>query len=175
MGSSQWFIDIDPFQRCKFWEATYHALIKPMLEYASAVLATDVNRIEQVQRQGACFVQRNYWEREPGCVSRMIKELGRQSLEERRLIHRLTLLYQIQLGLIDINARPILCSNNRCTIGAHRIYQPLATQPVYKYSFYPRTIRDWNRLPATATVNQTLEEFVAAIQIPSATITFVTP
>ena len=99
----------------------------------------------------------------------MIAELSWQSLEEGRRIHRLTLLYQIQRGLIDINAGSILRSNDKRTRGAHRIYQPSATQPVYKYSFHPRTIQDWNRLPAT-TNNQTLEEFVAAIQTPLAAV-----
>ena len=118
----------------------------------------------------------------------MFVELGWQSLEERRRIHRLTSAYGCGVflqpvdaasffkGLPDtawvhsINAGSILRSN-----GSHRIYQPSATQPLYKYSFYSRTIQDWNRLPATATDSQTLEEFVAAIQAPLAAVIFVAP
>ena len=115
-------------------EATYHTLIRSTVEYASAIwdpyLATDINRLEQVQRRGAHFVHRNYWERTPGCVSRMIAELDWQSREERRRIHRLTLFYQIQRGLIDMNAGSILRSNDKRTRGSHRMYQPSATQPV---------------------------------------------
>ena len=33
------------------------------------------------------------------------------------------------------------------------------TKDVYKYSFYPHTISDWNRLPTTVTDVQTLQEF----------------
>ena len=39
-----------------------------------------------------------------------------------------------------------------------------ATQQVYEYSFYPRTIQDWNWLPAATTDSPTLEEFPAAMQ-----------
>lgn len=88
------------FLRCNFYNCTMEVcettLIRPAVKYASAVLdpylATDISRLEQVQRQGACFVHQNYWETTPGCVSRMIAELGWQSIEESCHIHRLVLL-----------------------------------------------------------------------------------
>ena len=43
--------------------------------------------------------------------------------------------------------------------GSQRLRQLQATKDVYKYSFYPRTISDWNRLPTTVTDVQTLQEF----------------
>ena len=75
------------FLRCNLYnctkevrEATYCTLVRPTLEYASAVWdpfrTTDINRLEQVQRRAARFVHRNYWERLPGGVSHMVKELG---------------------------------------------------------------------------------------------------
>ena len=89
----------------------------------------------------------------------MVRELGWPPLVDRRREHRLTMLYKIQRGLVDINTGPILRTNDRRTRGGNRIYQPAAPQPVYKYSFYPRTIQEWNRLPATTTDYPTLEEF----------------
>ena len=85
----------------------------------------------------------------------MINELSWQSLVERRRIHRLTLLYQIQRGLIDVNPGSIVKTSDRRTRGGRRIYLPTAIQPVYKYSlyFYPRTIQYWNRLPASTTAH----------------------
>ena len=115
-------------------EATYHALIRPTVEYASAAwdpyLATDINRLEQVQRRGAHFVHRNYWET-PSCVSRMIADLGWQSREERRLIHRLTLLYQIQRGLIYILINSIGSCHLRRSISSY----PLVLLTVHRHSF----------------------------------------
>ena len=70
--------------------------------------------------------------------------------------------------------RSILRTNDKRTRGGHHIYQPVAPQQVYKYSFYPRTIQEWNRLPATTTDSPTLEEFTAAIQATDAAV-FVAP
>ena len=59
-------------------------------------------------------------------------------------------LIRLQRGFIDVNAGSILRSYDKPTRGAHRIYQLKATQLVYKYSFYPTAIQDFNRLPAIA-------------------------
>ena len=111
-------------------EATYCSIVRPTLDYASSVWdpyrTTDINRVEQVQRRAARFVHRNYWDRTPGCVSRMVRELGWPPLVDRRREHRLTMLYKIQRGLVDINPGPILRTNDRRTREGNRIYQPAA-------------------------------------------------
>ena len=87
-----------------------------------------INHLEQVQRRTARFVHRNYWDRTPGNVSHMVRELGWPPLMDRRLTHRLIMLYQIQRGLVDINPGSILRKKDKCTRGGHRIYQPVAPQ-----------------------------------------------
>ena len=47
--------------------------------------------------------------------------------------------------------------------GQQRLYQPAATVSVYKYSFFPRTIQEWNTLPTSVTDADTLEEFRAGL------------
>ena len=159
-------------------EATYCSIVRPTLDYASSVWdpyrTTDINRVEQVQSRAARFVHRNYRDRTLGCVSHMVRELGWPPLVDRRHEHWLTMLYKIQRGLVNINPGPILRTSDRRTRGGNRIYQPAAPQPVYKYSFYPRTIQEWNRLPATTTDCPTLEEFTAAIRATDAAV-FVAP
>ena len=92
------------FLRCNLYnctkevhEATYFTLIRPTLENASAVWdpfrTTDINRLEQVQRSSARFVHWNYWDRTPGCVSHMVRELGWPPFVDRRRTHRLSTLY----------------------------------------------------------------------------------
>ena len=49
--------------------------------------------------------------------------------------NRLVMLYKIQRGLVDMDAR---------------LYQPTATSRVYSSS-YPRTNQDWNSMPASVT------------------------
>jgi hypothetical protein len=153
-------------------ETTYNTLVRPTLEYAASAWdphqTTDINRLEQVQRRAARFVNRNYWDRSPRCVSKMIGNLGWDSLAHRRRTQRLTMLYKIQAGLVDVNPGPILRTNDRRTRGGHRFYQPTASQRVYKYSFYPRTIQDWNKLPTVITDHPTIEGFkVALLAVPA--------
>ena len=128
-------------------EATYCSIVRPTLDYASSVWdpyrTTDINCVEQVQRRAARFVHRNYWDRTPGCVSRMVRELGWPPLVDRRCEHRLPVLSvsctalsacaHIAYPPVDINPGPILRTNDRRTRGGNCIYQPAAPQPVYKY------------------------------------------
>ena len=41
--------------------------------------------------------------------------------------------------------------------------QPIATRDYYKYSFYPRTITEWNNLPREITLSSSLAAFKTAI------------
>ena len=65
----------------------YTSLVRPVLDYASPAwgpTSTDDIVKSKVQRQAARFVHGNYSERNPGCVTRMVKDLGRETLESRR-------------------------------------------------------------------------------------------
>jgi hypothetical protein len=44
------------------------------------------------------------------------------------------------------------------------ITQPVAQKDVYKFSFFPRTLREWKLLPASVTDADKLEEFSVRIQ-----------
>ena len=74
-------------------EATYRSIVRPTLEYASAswdpYRSSDINQLEQIQRRAARFVHRKYWDSTPGCVARMVNELGWRPLADRRRTHRL--------------------------------------------------------------------------------------
>ena len=50
------------------------------------------------------------------------------------------------------------------TRGAHKFYQQRITHDVYNNSFFPRTIRDWNTLPATVADAGSLEDFRLRLQ-----------
>ena len=94
----------------------------------------------------------------------MVSDLGWETLESRRKKDRLTTLYKIRHGLVDMDTGDDLRLNDRRTRGQQRLYQPTANVKVYKDSFFPRTIQDWNRRPAVVTDSPTIEEFRAGLQ-----------
>ena len=149
------------------------AFVSPTLEYAASVwdphLKTDIDKLQKVQRRGARFVTNNYSYRSPGCVTNLLRGLGWVPLTDRRRELRLIMLFKIQHQLVDLTPGPILRSSDRRTRGDQRLYQPYASQTVYKHSFYPRTIQDWNRLPTAVTDMTSLEGFKAAIRTAAST------
>ena len=146
--------------------AAYTTMVRPRLEYSSTVWDPhhnrDIHNLEQVQHRAARFVNRNYTERTPGCVTNMVQNLGWESLQHRRYINRLSMLFKIQYGAIDISPEFVQLNDQR-TRGSQRLRQLQATNNAYKFSFYPRTISDWNRLPTHVTDLQTLLGFREAL------------
>ena len=64
-------------------------------------------------------------------------------------------LFKIQHGLVDISPEFVQPGDSH-TRGSQRIRQLEAHKDVYRYSFYPRTISDWNWLPISVTNSQTI-------------------
>ena len=130
--------------------AAYSTMVRPTLEYAATVWdpyqQTHIQSLESVQRRAARFVKENFYERSPGCVTTMLRDLQWESLETRRLKSRLVMMFKIKHDLIDVPATSYLTSGDARTRGSS-YRQPTASRDVYKYSFFPRTIRDWNSLP----------------------------
>ena len=82
-------------------------------------------------------------------VSPMIKALGWDSLEYRRLINQVFMFYRIYKGLVGISLPPEISRNTRASRSPNCApFHQLATlNDTYKYSFYPRAIRTWNSVP----------------------------
>ena len=84
-------------------------------------------------------------------VTDMIKDLGWATPETRRRQSRLTLnMYKLPHGLIDIASRKYLIQHSESrTNGSHqfKFRVPYANKDVFKFSFFPQSIADWNCLP----------------------------
>ena len=147
--------------------SAFNAMVQPTLDYASTAwdphTKEDINTLDKVQRRGARFVCNNYTDRTPGCVTAMLNNLEWIPLSTRRYHQRLIMLYKIQHFTVDIGQFNILRPGDSRTRGAYRLYQIPAVQSVYKFSFFPRTIQDWNSLPTYVTDCTSLEEFKAAM------------
>ena len=88
-------------------ESSYLTILRPTLEYAAMVCdsttQTLIQTLENVQRRAARFVINDYTSRTPGCVTSMLTSLEWQTLEQRRRISRLVMMYKIQHQLVDID------------------------------------------------------------------------
>ena len=143
--------------------ATYSTMVRPVLDYASSVwdlhLQSDIKTLEQVQRRAARYVCNDYTTHTPGCVTAMVEDIGWENLQDRRYTARLSLLYKIQHGLVDIKSSQYLRPSDSRTRGQRGLFQERINCDVYFNSFFPQTTRDWNELPRDITETSTLEEF----------------
>ena len=148
-------------------QQSYTTLVRPVLEYSQIVwdpyTSGAVNRIESVQRRAARFTLSRY--RRTSSVTAMLAELNWQSLAERRRVARLTMFYKIHYNLVAINMPLILkmhsCPTRTENTTAYNI--PTSRCDYRLYSFFPRTVRDWNTLPEHTVKLGTVEAFKHAI------------
>ena len=129
----------------------YHTLIRPVLEYASIVwspyLATLINKIESVQRRSARFILNDYGR--TSSVTNMLERLNLPLLETRRAHNRAIMMFKILNNIVDIPIDPsILTPNTLPTRGHNLRFRQLPVRiNSFGNSFFPDTIKIWNRLP----------------------------
>ena len=146
----------------------YTSLVRPILEYGRT--AWDRYRmyqkswLEQVQRRAARFATKTY-SRQEGCVTQALNHLNWPILEHRRKVNRLTLMYKTLHGQAAIN----IPHAKHKTVMKTRNSDPMTFIPVqtscdeYKYSFWRRTINDWNSLPPHIINMTSISNFKAAV------------
>jgi len=78
------------------------------------------------------------------------------------------LLYKMSHGLLDIDVDFYLSRHNESrTRRSHnfKYTQYRATKNVYFYSYFPRTIREWNALPAAIVEADSLARFQSGLRV----------
>jgi hypothetical protein len=139
-------------------QTAYMSLVRPHVEYSCSVWDPYQNvlsdKIEMVQRRAARFVMNDH--KRTSSVQAMLDELGWCSLKDRRTAHRVTVLHKAREGLLPLPVDNLLLPLQRPSRHSHQnSYRIIATnKDCYKYSFWPRTIIDWNKLPFNITTTQ---------------------
>ena len=137
-------------------EYLYKQLLLPSIEYCSAIwdpyYLTDIKKIEMIQHRVVRFVLNKPWHKLSqghDSVTEMLTNLGWPELEERRKFARLTLLFKIMRGLLEV---PAQCIPQLTPYAATRAHHPLKLKYIYsrtdlhRNSFLPRSICTWNDL-----------------------------
>ena len=149
--------------------ATYTAMVRPSLEYASTVWdptnQAQIKALEQVQRRAARYVFNDFHTKTPGCVTKMVEDLHWESLEERRRQNRLSMMFRFNQNLVDLPMDRYLRASDSRTRGSHKFFQERSRQPIYYNSFFPRTVREWNTLPTRVVSAASLDEFRSLLKV----------
>ena len=147
----------------KVKEPAYKSLVRPRLEYGCIFWDPYRASISEIMAwtgpaRAVRFVTRTYT-REEGCVTNALKLLNWPILEKKRQVAKLTLMYKCVTNQAAID---IPCYVHHQSSLKTRASHPLKFIPLqpscdtYKYSFWPRTIIDWNSLsPEYLTLNST--------------------
>jgi len=141
----------------------YQTLVRPQLEYACTVwdphTQQDVDRVEAVQRRAARFCFRRY---DRMCSpTELMSRLGWARLAARRQQARLIFLYKMCHGLLNIDVNAHLTPITRPTRHSHSytFQRPASNKQFHSLSFFPRTIKEWNGLPASLVCATSVEAF----------------
>ena len=114
-------------------ESAYKGLVRPILEYGSSVWDPQSillqDELEKVQKRAARFVTGNYVDYETGSMTGI----------------RLITLYKGLKGAASIPTNDLVPPIRRTRNHHSLAFQiPMAGTDIYKSSFFPQTIRDWN-------------------------------
>ena len=150
----------------------YISLVRSTLEYGAVIwdpyTKADIDKLERIQRRAARFISHDYKSRNPGSITRMLADLDLDTLQERRKELRLTFLFKVVEGLVPaipaaeylepvhqkrrIRATKLSDYISDNTVKSHQLNNSRcfkhirASTDIYKHSFFPRTISEWNEL-----------------------------
>lgn len=130
----------------------YLTYVRPTLEYAGIIWDPHqsglIQRLERVQRRAARFILARYSRKDS--VTEMLSLLNLPTLAERRRIARLKFFYLLTKNKFNINSSQYLIARQGRALrkskdGTFEIPQMHINS--YAFSFFPRTIKEWNQLP----------------------------
>ena len=148
-------------------ERAYKTLVRPNLEYASSswnpYTDTDINRLEQVQKNAARFVCNNY--KSTTSTSSLVSSLGWDTLGHRVLLNQSILIYKFHNGLVNCQfPDSVMRSTSRKLTRSHTLtyHRPKSNILAHSYSFFPRTLRVWNSLPSPPSIREICFECICS-------------
>ncbi len=142
----------------------FQTFVRPRLEYATQVWSPfylmDIDLVESVQRR--------FTKRIPGCYELAytdhLASLNLVSLEYRRLVFDLVMVYKILYGLVDIDSSQFFMLSTGSTRGhSMKLYKRRFHHDFAKFFFANRVVDIWNFLPDVLVSQPSLSLFKTAL------------
>ena len=127
----------------------------------------DVLKLEILQHRAARFVTNKPWykNKHNESITKMLTDLHWPTLESRRKQARLIVLFKIVNGLLTVPARflpPLPTITYTRANHSLKYVHPQPNLDLYKYSFLPRTVPQWNALQFASIENLSFKEQLQA-------------
>ena len=117
------------------------------------------HELEMVQRRAARFVLDDYDRKKS--VTDMLSKIGWDTLQNRRQLSRFCFMFKMYHGYCKLDVSDIILEP--CYVGRNdhrkKIRRLQSRVLQYHNSFFPRTIREWNKLPAEILETESAQEF----------------
>lgn len=145
----------------------YKTVILPVLDYAAIIwdpyTQANIKKLERVQRKAVRFIYNNY---SRTSVTELLKQANLPALTERNRVSRLKFLFQLINKHYNIDISDIITfSSGYATRQRHHLtLTPFRVKNnCFKYSFFPRSVTEWNNLTNTQVAQPSLSSFAANI------------
>ncbi|KAK3104461.1 hypothetical protein FSP39_002497 [Pinctada imbricata] len=154
----------------KIKERAYQSLVRPKLEYNCCTwdphTKSHIHQIEMIQRRAARYTTNKF--HNTSSVNDMLTTLNWPTLQQRRLRTRLIFFYKVIHNIVAIYPAHLLIPQDTRTRHSNPSgFKHIHThKDIYKYSFFPHTITQWNKLPPDITLAPSLEAFKEQASMP---------
>ena len=147
----------------------YTSLIRPILEYASVAWFPHTKNciltLERVQRKAVRFIFNRY--RRNDSPTELLRLAGLATLSSRAKVHRLKFLYFLLHNAFKLSPTSFVTYNSsRETRHKHRftLDEFHSTNNIFRFSFFPLAVRDWNCLDEFIVAQPTIELFTELVE-----------
>lgn len=147
----------------------YKALVRPIMEYAKVVwdpyTTSNRTKLDRIQRLASRFIFNKYQR----CHSptQLCKLAHLEPLEQRTEYERLKLLFLIIKEQVKIDkSKYMYIKTGETSRHRHNMYipPPRSHNDCFKFSFFPRAISEWNRLPNSTVLSECVPSFLKGLK-----------
>ena len=150
----------------KVKQQCYESYVRPIIEYGSTVWDPhqigEIKKLEKIQRGAARFVTNQYDYNTS--VSKILQRLDWVPLEERRARSKMILIKRAELDLVKIPTEDLQFKQNNTRRAAHSYVLPRSRTNSHLHSFFPSSVRLWNKLPNDIKDIENIDTFKLKLQ-----------